>query len=84
MSTPNFKVSSQIEIIINQETRLGNRIIESSKGWQNEESTLIILEKPFNKRYNISNLKYRYLNDPHYWKEEYEDKENMQTLACRF
>ncbi|CAL2104429.1 conserved protein of unknown function [Tenacibaculum sp. 190130A14a] len=84
MKTLDFKICTSIEIILNAEITKGNKIVESSKGWPEKKSTLIILEKPFHEKYEIDNLEYRCLNDPHYWKEEYLDKSNSQTIACRF
>ena len=84
MKALDFEISQSIKAILNSEIAQGNRVVESSKGWPEKESTLIILEKPFHEKYGIDNLEYRDINDPHYWKEEYNDKNNMQTIACRF
>lgn len=84
MKTLDFEISQSIEKILKAEITNGNRIVESSKGWPEKESTLIILERPFHKKYNIENLEYREINDPHYWKEEYYDNNNKQTIACKF
>lgn len=84
MKKLDFEISQLIETILKAEIAQGNRIVESSKGWPEKESTLIILERPFHKKYSIDNLEYREINDPHYWKEEYSDNNNKQTIACRF
>ena len=84
MKALDFEISHSIKVILNSEIAQGNRVVESSKGWPEKESTLIILEKPFHEKYRIDNLEYRDINDPHYWKEAYNDKNNMQTIACRF
>jgi hypothetical protein len=84
MNSLSFRLSPLIEEILKEEISLGNNIVESSNGWPERESTFILLEKPFRKRYEISNLEYLNLNDPHYWKEEYTDLKYKQTLACRF
>lgn len=84
MKVLDFKISQSIEAILKAEITHGNKIIESSKGWPEKESTLILLEQPFRKKYSIDKLQFKVLNDPHYWKEEYYDSNNKQTLACRF
>ncbi|MGY6648094.1 hypothetical protein [Wenyingzhuangia sp. IMCC45574] len=84
MKTLDFEISQSIETILKAEITKGNRIVESSKGWPEKESTLVILERPFHKKYNLENLEYLEINDPHYWKEQYYDNNNKQTIACRF
>lgn len=84
MKTLNFPISQSIETILKAEIAQGNRIVESSKGWPEKESTLLILERPFHRKYRINNLEYREINDRHYWKEEYYDNTNKQTIGCGF
>lgn len=84
MTELKFEISQPIEEILNAEIAYGNKIVESSQGWPDKESTLILLEKPFHKTYSTDKLEYRDINDPHYWKEEYIDKSNAQTIACKF
>lgn len=84
MNHLNFEVSPSIKLILEQELALGNTIIETNEGWPKEKSTFILLKNPFHKKYSLLNLKFRELNDPHYWKEEYQDEDNLQTIACRF
>ncbi|WP_299162063.1 hypothetical protein [uncultured Tenacibaculum sp.] len=84
MKDLNIEINPTIEIILKHEIKYGNSISEISKGWQKKNSILIILEKPFSKKYTIEGLEYRHINDPHYWKEEYSDKMSMQTIACKF
>jgi hypothetical protein len=47
---------------------------------------MIFLEKPFKKpiRKDLDKIEYRDVNDPHYWKAEYFDEENLQFLCCKF
>jgi len=47
---------------------------------------MILLEKPFVTavRRNIDGIVFRTINDPHYWKAEYEDQQRKLLLACRF
>jgi len=84
METLDFDISPLIEKILKSELNRGNSIVESSKGWPERKSTLIILKLPFHKKYTFENIEYKDINDPHYWKEEYYDKDFLQTIACRF
>ena len=84
MTIENIGLSPSIEKILNKELKNGNSIAQASKGWSSENSLLIILQRPFKKRYRFTSLRYTHVNDPHYWKEEYTDTENNQTLACKF
>lgn len=84
MIIENIQVSPAIKKILEKELKGGNTIAETSKGWSSENSLLIILQNPFQKRYRWTGLEYTHVNDPHYWKEEYLDKKNSQTLACKF
>ncbi len=51
-----------------------------------DKHIIIWLEKPFLTaiRKDSEQIKYNELNDPHYWKADYMDSKNDQTLACKF
>jgi hypothetical protein len=70
--------------LLNQELELGNKIAETSKGFPDKETIIIILEKPFKLTYKFDNIEYRNIDDPHYWKEEYYDTSTQHILACKF
>ncbi|MBC3787448.1 hypothetical protein [Spirosoma utsteinense] len=70
--------------ILNQELELGNKIIETSKGWPDNDTIIIFLGEPFKITHNINNICYRNIEDPHYWKEEYFDTSTKHVLACKF
>lgn len=76
--------SPKLKEIIDREIKRGNVIVETSKGWPKEGTIFIFLKKPFTQSYNIPGVGYRYVNDPHWWKAEYTDKDNDHILACRF
>jgi hypothetical protein len=76
--------SSTLTEILNQEVELGNEIEETSKGWPDEKTIIIFLKKPFIAQYKFENVEYRNINDPHYWKAEYEDHLTKHLLACKF
>jgi len=76
--------SSILTKILNQELEFGNEIVETSKGWPEENTIIVFLKKPFIKEYNLENTEYRNINDPHYWKAEYFDLSTKHVLVCRF
>ena len=41
-------------------------------------------KKPFKGDYDLENIVFRNVNDPHYWKEEYIDNSVNHVLACKF
>ena len=53
-------------------------------GWPQNNSIIVFLKNPFIKLYNIEDIEYRYIGDPHYWKEQYFDSKKNHTLACNF
>ncbi|MCH5349213.1 MAG: hypothetical protein J1E40_07810 [Oscillospiraceae bacterium] len=82
-------LSPQLKLILNDELKSGNIIRETYQGgFSNapEDHIFVFLEHPFKSaiRENISGIVYREINDPHYWKAEYDDEENHQTLACSY
>ena len=70
--------------ILNQEIEFGNEIIETSKGWPDENTIIIFLKKTFIGKYEFENAEYRSILDPHYWKAEYFDRTENHILACKF
>ncbi len=76
--------STELTLILNQEIKLGNRISETSKGWPQENTIIIFLDKPYKKQYKSENIEYRNIDDPHYWKAEYYDSSTNHILACKF
>lgn len=79
------KLNNELEKILYSELKEGNKKREISVGgFGDEEHLFIFLDKPFTSKIEISNVKYKEINDPHYWKEEYTDLKNKQTVACYF
>ncbi len=76
--------SDTLKIILSSEIKYGNEIVETSKGWPDNDSIIIFLKKPFLKTYQAKNVEYRDVNDRHYWKAEYMDKSVNHILACKF
>ncbi|HBG70217.1 MAG: hypothetical protein A2W93_13320 [Bacteroidetes bacterium GWF2_43_63] len=79
-----LKLSDSLKPILDRELEKGNEILETSNGWPCENSIIIFLKKPFILTHKNESVEYRELNDPHYWKAEYYDKNNKHILACRF
>lgn len=81
------KLNNELEKILYNELKAGNTIREISVGGFGDEKHLyIILNKTFITKImnNYNNIKYIEINDPHYWKAEYTDIKNKQTIACPF
>lgn len=76
--------SKKLKLILNTEILSGNEIAETSTGWPFRNSIVVILKKPFIRKYTIQHLDYREIDDPHYWKSEYFDTQTNHLLACRF
>ena len=79
----------ELKEILDDEILNGNKIVETSIGGFSKVSDthiFIWLEKPFLTpiREDSEHIKYNELNDPHYWKADYIDSKNEQTLACKF
>ncbi|TXJ48112.1 hypothetical protein [Brachyspira pilosicoli] len=82
-----YKLSNKLEKILYNELKAGNKIREISVGGFGDEKHLyIFLNKTFITKIvkNYNNIKYIEINDPHYWKAEYTDIKNKQTIACPF
>ncbi|MEI0489090.1 hypothetical protein [Brachyspira pulli] len=82
-----YKLSDELEKILYNELKSGNTIREISVGgFEDKEYLFIFLNKPFIEKVikDTKNTKYIEINDPHYWKAEYTDIQNKQTIACPF
>ena len=84
MDSITFEISPLIRQILQAELAQGNRIAEVHEGWPTPTSTIILLSQPFQEKYSIQGLTHIEINDPHYWKEEYQDVTFQQTIACKF
>ncbi len=76
--------SEALKIILSAEIKHGNEIVETSKGWPNDDTVIVFLKKPFFELYRAENIDYRNIDDRHYWKAEYNDKLTNHILACKF
>lgn len=83
------KLSIELKEILEEELKAGNEIVETSEGGfanASREHIFIFLKYPFKTkiRNNLKGITYIEINDRHYWKAEYTDEKNHQTLACNF
>lgn len=82
-------LSEDMRLILEEELFLGNEISSITKGGFSNSSDnhiFISLKYPFKARIkeNKKKIKYREINDIHYWKSEYTDEVSKQTIACNF
>ena len=83
------ELSNTMKEILDNELKCGNKIKEIYKGrFTNipDDSIFIFLEYPFKAeiKHDLENVVYRNINDRHYWKAEYNDTVNNQTIVCPF
>ena len=83
------KLSIEMKEILEKELKAGNEIVETSQCRFSNDSVdniYIFLKYPFKTkiRNNLEGITYIEINDKHYWKAEYTDEKNHQTLACNF
>jgi hypothetical protein len=79
-----------LKTILELELKAGNKIVETYESKDSKfpmpNATMIFLGQSFITpiQENLPNIEFRNINDPHYWKAEYFDKENIQFLCCGF
>lgn len=80
------RLSPRLKSILDAEMECGNTVEETYQGWASEEHIFVRLKYPFKTdiRRDIQGVTYREIDDRHYWKAEYDDEEDHQTLACSF
>ena len=79
------RLSEGMKQILHSELKAGNEIKETALGgFSNapDDHIFVFLRFPFRAQYDLSGIIYREINDPHYWKAEYDDDINHQTIAC--
>lgn len=80
-------LSPELNDILQMELNAGNIIHETAVGGFTDcadNHIFIWLKYPFKTeiKTDLIDTVYREINDPHYWKSEYTDMTNHQTLAC--
>ena len=74
--------SNELNMILQAEIEKGNEIVEDTS-WPPTCNKLVILKSRFQVSYEIDNLDYRELKDPHYWYAEYSTNDKFECLACK-
>ncbi len=77
-------MAAPLQGILEAELAFGNTIAQVSD-WPPKCQLLVILRSPFHRDYlPLHEIEFATIDDPHYWKAEYNYKEGQQTLACGF
>jgi hypothetical protein len=76
------KLCPGLRRIVDSELQAGNWVHETWDNW----GFVVLLGAPFFARHDLASgeLTYRDVNDPHYWKSEYNCEAHGQSVACRF
>jgi hypothetical protein len=76
----------ELRVLLEAELAAGNRIAETTKGWPLPNSVWVLLAAPFHNSpaQMPPGVRVVDLNDPHWWKQEYEHVTSGCVLACRF
>jgi len=85
----NDVINPSLKEILEAELKAGNKVVETSLGGFTkcaDNHIFVWLKYPFKTqvRKDLDRIVYRLIDDRHYWKAEYYDEINHQTLACNF
>ncbi len=80
------RLCPELAELLAAELKAGNQIFETGSGWPRPESVLVSLTKHFLVKHSPlpAGVVFREINDPHWWKAEYEHEPSGQMLICRF
>jgi hypothetical protein len=84
------RFAGDLKAILELELKAGNKIVETyeskDSAFPMPNATMIFLQKPFMTpiQNNSNGIEFNEVNDPHYWKSEYFDKQYKQFLCCKF
>jgi hypothetical protein len=75
-----------LQTILQAELSAGNAVVETWRGWPTSDAVCVMLQKPFVVEHAAlpDGVVFRDIDDPHYWKSEYEHRPSHHLLACRF
>jgi hypothetical protein len=76
----------ELQMILEAELAAGNTIAEASRGVGKPTAVHVALRRPFLTQQSSvpPGVAYREINDPHWWKAEYEHSATGHLLVCRF
>ena len=80
------RLCPELRILLDAELAAGNRVVETFGGWPVAGAVFVMLAEPFRKRSVTlpADVVFREINDPHWWKAEYDHEPTHHVLACRF
>jgi len=75
-----------LQPILRMELDSGNKVVETWRGWPAAETVCVALGRPFLVSDVVlpADVVLRSVDDPHYWKAEYEHRPSRHLLVCRF
>ena len=78
------RLAEPLRRILDAELAAGNAIGETGSGWPKPGSVMVMLRKPFMVQHDplATGVRFVEVNDPHWWKADYEFGDDV--LACRF
>lgn len=74
--------SDELNMIFQAELEKGNEVVEETS-WPPKCKKLVILKNRFQISYEIDNVDYRKIQDPHYWDSEYSTYDKTEYLVCK-
>jgi hypothetical protein len=77
---------AELRAILDMELAAGNTIAEVSRGSGKPDAVYVALQRPFQCQQLAlpPSVAFREINDPHWWKAEYEHAATGDLLVCRF
>lgn len=80
------RLDAGLRRIMDAELAAGNVVEECVLGWGNPRAVLVLFRYPFRTEWEDlpHGVRYREVNDPHWWKQEYVHEATLGCVACRF
>lgn len=76
----------ELRTLLDAELAAGNQVVETHVGWPVDGAVFVMLGEPFKATSAglPDGVVRREINDPHWWKAEYDHEPTKHVLACRF
>ena len=72
----------ELQLILDRELKVGNHVLDASRGWPDPGSLFITLREPFHRGYEVTDsVEYSEPNDPHYWTADYSCGNPLHIIA---
>ncbi len=80
------RLDAGLRRIMDAELAARNEVEDCVLGWGNPRAVLVLFRHPFRAKWEKlpDGVRYREVNDPHWWKAEYVHEETLGCVACRF